>query len=73
MTINRWVTIDLSDVTVLRGHRDVAGREDGRACPAWQERFFAVMEARLCRSDFFTCPTIIVEVGAARFRFRLHT
>jgi KUP system potassium uptake protein len=37
-------TIDLSDVTYYMGHETVVGREDGMGLPAWQERFFAVME-----------------------------
>ena len=58
-------TIDLSDVTYYVGHETVVGREDGMGLPAWQERFFAVMERNAVHvSDFFSLPNDqVVEVG----------
>ncbi len=47
-------TIDLSDVTYYVGHETVVGREDGMGLPAWQERFFAVMERNAVRTVPFT-------------------
>jgi len=58
-------TIDLGDVTYYVGHETVVGREDGLGLPAWQERFFAVMERNAVHvSDFFSLPTDqVVEIG----------
>ncbi len=58
-------TIDLSDVTYYVGHETVIGREDGMGLPAWQERFFAVMERNAVHvSDFFSLPSDqVVEIG----------
>src|SRR5216683_2918891 len=58
-------TIDLSDVTYYAGHETVVGREDGMGLPAWQERFFAVMERNAVHvSDFFSLPNDqVVEIG----------
>jgi len=58
-------TIDLDDVTYYVGHETVIAREDGRGMPAWQERFFAVMERNAVHvSDFFSLPTDqVVEIG----------
>jgi len=58
-------TIDLSDVTYYVGHETVVGREDGLGMPAWQERFFAVMERNAVHvSDFFSLPNDqVVEIG----------
>jgi KUP system potassium uptake protein len=58
-------TIDLDDVTYYVGHETVIAREDGRGIPAWQERFFAVMERNAVHvSDFFSLPTDqVVEIG----------
>jgi KUP system potassium uptake protein len=58
-------TIDLADVTYYVGHETVIRREDGRGLPAWQERFFAVMERNAVHvSDFFHLPTDqVVEIG----------
>jgi KUP system potassium uptake protein len=58
-------TIDLSDVTYYVGHETVVGREDGMGLPAWQERFFAVMERNAVHvSDFFSLPNDqVVEIG----------
>ena len=58
-------TIDLNDVTYYVGHETVVGREDGRGLPAWQERFFAVMERNAVHvSDFFSLPNDqVVEIG----------
>jgi KUP system potassium uptake protein len=58
-------TIDLSDVTYYVGHETVVGREDGMGLPAWQERFFAVMEHNAAHvSDFFSLPNDqVVEIG----------
>src|SRR6266481_9906217 len=48
-------TVDVSDVTYYVGHETVVGREDGKGLPAWQERFFAVMERNAVHvSDFFS-------------------
>ncbi len=43
----------------------VVGREDGMGLPAWQERFFAVMERNAVHvSDFFSLPNDqVVEIG----------
>src|ERR1700676_1816882 len=58
-------TIDLDDVTYYVGHETVVGREDGMGLPAWQERFFAVMERNAVHvSDFFSLPSDqVVEIG----------
>ena len=58
-------TIDLNDVTYYVGHETVVGREDGKGLPAWQERFFAVMERNAIHvSDFFSLPNDqVVEIG----------
>ena len=58
-------TIDLDDVTYYVGHETVVGREDGLGLPAWQERFFAVMERNAVHvSDFFSLPNDqVVEIG----------
>jgi KUP system potassium uptake protein len=58
-------TIDLGDVTYYVGHETVVGREDGLGLPAWQERFFAVMERNAVHvSDFFSLPNDqVVEIG----------
>ncbi|HLI98353.1 MAG TPA: potassium transporter Kup [Bradyrhizobium sp.] len=58
-------TVDLSDVTYYVGHETVIGREDGMGLPAWQERFFAVMERNAVHvSDFFSLPNDqVVEIG----------
>jgi KUP system potassium uptake protein len=58
-------TIDLDDVTYYVGHETVIAREDGNGMPAWQERFFAVMERNAVHvSDFFSLPTDqVVEIG----------
>jgi KUP system potassium uptake protein len=58
-------TIDLADVTYYVGHETVIGREDGMGMPAWQERFFAVMERNAVHvSDFFSLPNDqVVEIG----------
>jgi len=58
-------TIDLNDVTYYVGHETVVGREDGKGLPAWQERFFAVMERNAVHvSDFFSLPNDqVVEIG----------
>jgi KUP system potassium uptake protein len=58
-------TIDLDDVTYYVGHETVIAREDGMGMPAWQERFFAVMERNAIHvSDFFSLPTDqVVEIG----------
>jgi len=58
-------TIDLDDVTYYVGHETVVRREDGMGLPAWQERFFAVMERNAVHvSDFFSLPTDqVVEIG----------
>jgi KUP system potassium uptake protein len=47
------------------GHETVVGREDGVGLPAWQERFFAVMEHNAVHvSDFFSLPSDqVVEIG----------
>ena len=57
--------IDLDDVTYYVGHETVIAREDGNGMPAWQERFFAVMERNAVHvSDFFSLPTDqVVEIG----------
>src|SRR3981189_119895 len=62
---SRGGTIDLSDVTYYVGHETVVGREDGKGLPAWQERFFAVMERNAVHvSDFFSLPNDqVVEIG----------
>ncbi len=58
-------TIDLGDVTYYVGHETVVSREDGLGLPAWQERFFAVMERNAVHvSDFFSLPNDqVVEIG----------
>jgi KUP system potassium uptake protein len=58
-------TVDLGDVTYYVGHETVIGREDGLGLPAWQERFFAVMERNAVHvSDFFSLPNDqVVEIG----------
>jgi KUP system potassium uptake protein len=58
-------TVDLDDVTYYVGHETVIHREDGNGLPAWQERFFAVMERNAVHvSDFFSLPTDqVVEIG----------
>jgi KUP system potassium uptake protein len=58
-------TVDLGDVTYYVGHETVVGREDGLGLPAWQERFFAVMERNAVHvSDFFSLPNDqVVEIG----------
>src|SRR3981189_1481296 len=51
-------TIDLDDVTYYVGHETVVGREDGLGLPAWQERFFAVMERNAVHvGAFFNRPS----------------
>jgi KUP system potassium uptake protein len=58
-------TVDLGDVTYYVGHETVVSREDGLGLPAWQERFFAVMERNAVHvSDFFSLPSDqVVEIG----------
>jgi KUP system potassium uptake protein len=58
-------TVDLDDVTYYVGHETVIGRDDGKGLPAWQERFFALMERNAIHvSDFFSLPTDqVVEIG----------
>jgi KUP system potassium uptake protein len=58
-------TVDLGDVTYYVGHETVVSREDGLGLPAWQERFFAVMERNAVHvSDFFSLPNDqVVEIG----------
>jgi KUP system potassium uptake protein len=58
-------TVDLNDVTYYVGHETVVGREDDMGLPAWQERFFAVMERNAVHvSDFFSLPNDqVVEIG----------
>jgi KUP system potassium uptake protein len=58
-------TVDLNDVTYYVGHETVISREDGLGLPAWQERFFAVMERNAVHvSDFFSLPNDqVVEIG----------
>jgi KUP system potassium uptake protein len=58
-------TVDLSDVTYYVGHETVIAREDHTGLPAWQERFFAVMERNAVHvSDFFSLPNDqVVEIG----------
>jgi KUP system potassium uptake protein len=58
-------TADLNDLTYYVGHETVVGREDGLGLPAWQERFFAVMERNAVHvSDFFSLPNDqVVEIG----------
>ena len=57
--------VDLGDVTYYVGHETVVSREDGLGLPAWQERFFAVMERNAVHvSDFFSLPSDqVVEIG----------
>jgi len=57
--------VDLGDVTYYVGHETVISREDGLGLPAWQERFFAVMERNAVHvSDFFSLPSDqVVEIG----------
>jgi KUP system potassium uptake protein len=58
-------TVDLADVTYYVGHETVVSREDGMGLPAWQEKFFAVMERNAVHvSDFFSLPNDqVVEIG----------
>ena len=58
-------TVDVGDVTYYVGHETVVSREDGMGLPAWQERFFAVMERNAVHvSDFFSLPNDqVVEIG----------
>jgi KUP system potassium uptake protein len=58
-------TVDLDDVTYYVGHETVISREEGDGLPAWQERFFAVMERNAIHvSDFFSLPNDqVVEIG----------
>jgi len=58
-------TIDLDDVTYYVGHETVVSREDGKGLPAWQERFFAVMERNAAHvGGFFGLPNDqVVEIG----------
>jgi KUP system potassium uptake protein len=58
-------TVDLNDVTYYVGHETVISRDDGLGLPAWQERFFAVMERNAIHvSDFFSLPSDqVVEIG----------
>jgi KUP system potassium uptake protein len=58
-------TVDVSDVTYYVGHETVIARDDGRGLPAWQERFFALMERNSQHvSDFFSLPNDqVVEIG----------
>jgi KUP system potassium uptake protein len=58
-------TVDLDDVTYYVGHETVISREEGDGLPAWQERFFAVMERNATHvSDFFSLPNDqVVEIG----------
>ena len=58
-------TVDLDDVTYYVGHETVISREEGDGMPAWQERFFAVMERNAVHvSDFFSLPNDqVVEIG----------
>jgi KUP system potassium uptake protein len=58
-------TVDVGDVTYYVGHETVVSREDGLGMPAWQERFFAVMERNAIHvSDFFSLPNDqVVEIG----------
>jgi KUP system potassium uptake protein len=58
-------TVDVGDVTYYVGHETVVSREDGLGLPAWQERFFAVMERNAIHvSDFFSLPNDqVVEIG----------
>ena len=58
-------TVDLDDVTYYVGHETVISREEGDGLPAWQERFFAVMERNAVHvSDFFSLPNDqVVEIG----------
>jgi KUP system potassium uptake protein len=57
--------VDLDDVTYYVGHETVVGRDDGMGLPAWQEKFFAVMERNAVHvSDFFSLPSDqVVEIG----------
>ena len=57
--------VDVNDVTYYVGHETVIHRDDGAGLPAWQERFFAVMERNAIHvSDFFSLPTDqVVEIG----------
>ena len=58
-------TVDLDDVTYYVGHETVVSREEGDGLPAWQEKFFAVMERNAVHvSDFFSLPNDqVVEIG----------
>jgi KUP system potassium uptake protein len=58
-------TVDVGDVTYYVGHETVVSRDDGLGLPAWQERFFAVMERNAIHvSDFFSLPNDqVVEIG----------
>ncbi len=56
---------NVDDVTYYVGHETVTRREDGKGLPAWQEKFFAVMERNAVHvSDFFSLPNDrVVEIG----------
>jgi KUP system potassium uptake protein len=58
-------TVDLADVTYYVGHETVIAREDKTGLPAWQEKFFAVMERNAVHvGDFFSLPNDqVVEIG----------
>ncbi len=58
-------TVDANDITYYVGHETVIAREDGVGLPAWQERFFAVMERNAVHvGDFFSLPNDqVVEIG----------
>jgi KUP system potassium uptake protein len=58
-------TVELADVTYYVGHETVIHRDDGMGMPAWQEKFFAVMERNAVHvSDFFSLPNDqVVEIG----------
>ena len=58
-------TVNLADITFYVGHETVIGRDDGMGLPAWQEKFFAVMERNAVHvSDFFSLPNDqVVEIG----------
>ena len=58
-------TVDLDDLTYYVGHETVVSREDGKGLPAWQEKFFALMERNAVHvSDFFSLPSDqVVEIG----------
>jgi KUP system potassium uptake protein len=58
-------TVDLADVTYYVGHETVIGRDDKLGLPAWQAKFFVVMERNAVHvSDFFSLPNDqVVEIG----------